>query len=262
MDFLGLIGSVAGAIDSQVNAVVVWITGQLEILFGDISAVNGLFGNLTDYLRKTLSSLWTWLNQLWRWLQDTILVKIRDLIEKMHDKLAKIFKPLTDLITQYEQMLRDLWQRYVKPLYDFIQRLRRVLVVFRLLGFKWAKELDAYLVSLETKLTKAFMAVYGNLNILADWINYIVDPFGVFQPSVLLGSISQAVGAIIGMVYGKMNDPGFTAPAGSYSTPAGYWTANAIKNRTAARSDGQPVPEDTSIRLSLLSTARALGYPQ
>lgn len=260
MDLLGFIGWVGESIGSQIAAVVQWATAGFGTLFDDITAVNSLFGGLRDWAYNTFASLFKFLDSLWTWLRDRILQRIIDLIQRIRDWLKKYLDPLLKIIDKYRRLLRDLWQTYVKPIYDFLQRVRRVLVIFRLLGFKWAKKLDERIVKLETALTDAFFAVYSNLNVLADWINYIIDPFGVFQPSIWLGSITQSVGAIIGVIFGKMHDPGFTLPGGGYSVGSGYLTGANEKARNQMRLAGVAPPEEEQLITSLRATAARLGY--
>lgn len=260
MDFLGLLGSVSDALDSSIVAVVTWATAQMQILYGDIAAVNAAFGGVTQTLGSIFGSLWSWLTSLWKWLHDTIIVKLRDLIQRIHDRLKEIFGPLLDQVRAIIAEYRRLWLQYVKPIYDFLQRIRSALVIFRLLGFKWAQRLDARIVALETAISSAFLATLKNLNTLADWLNYLIDPFGLFQPSIWLGSIARSIGAIIGIAVDRMNDPGFTFGADPVTLPANYYDAGVYSQRMAARLKIGLMPEDTAIIQELAGTLSELGY--
>jgi hypothetical protein len=260
MDFLGLLGFVGNAIDAQINAVVLWTTAQFGVLYGDIANVEGFASDLATWTKGVLSTLWTWLQSLWQWLHDLLLVKLRDLLDKIHAKLKDIFGPLLAHIRQIIDAYRKLWLQYVKPIYDFLQRVRRVLVLFRLLGFRWAKRLDARIVALETAISNSFLYTLRNLNLLSDWINYIIDPFGLFQPSVWLGSIAQSIGAIIGIAYDRMNNPAFVGPQKAFTPPENYLTASASEQRIRERMQIGPLPEDALITQDLHAAAVALGY--
>src|SRR5262249_8086089 len=187
MSFLSIIGWASDAIDGQMMALMAWITAGFGTLYGDIAGVNSFLGGLGDAGHSTFATLWSWLTNLWQWIQDHLIGKLADLINKIKDKLQRIFGPLLCHLKQAIATYTKLWNTYVKPLYDFLQRIRRVLVIFRLLGFKWAQKLDARIVALETALTNSFLGVLANLNRLADWINFIIDPFGLLQANVLLG---------------------------------------------------------------------------
>lgn len=260
MGLLGLLSWASDAIDSQIAAVVAWTLAGFGTLFGDISAVNSLLGGLADAVHSILASLWTWLNQLWQWLYTHLIQKLQDLINRIHDFLKRIFGPIVKWIQQAIATYKQLWNTYVKPIYDFLQRLRRVLVLFRLLGFKWAAALDARIVALENAITTSFLGVLANLNRIADWINFIIDPTGIFAPGVWLGSIAQSVGAIIGVIFGQMNNPAATSPPGQYTTAAGYFDANAMYARIATRNQTGVLPEDLDAVNSLRASAAAMGY--
>jgi hypothetical protein len=257
---LDLLSWVTGAIDTSLSSVVNWATAAFGTLGNNIFGLKGVLDGLIDWLGKTLGSLWTWLNQLLTWLNDNILTKLVDYLRKLQDKLKKILKPITDMIDRYRRMLAEMWRLYVKPLYDFIQRLRRVLVLFRLLGFKWAKQLDARLVKMETAISDAFFAVWVNLNQLSNWINYILDPFGLFQPNVWLRSIQASIGAIIGIASDKMNDPGFTLSGPSSTVPDNYYDHDVLAQRCMARLKLGALQEDDDVILELRQSAADMGY--
>ena len=186
--------------------------------------------------------------------------EMQDLITRIHDYLSKIFGPLLKHIRQIIDAYRQLWNTYVKPIYDFLQRLRRVLVLFRLLGFKWAKQLDQRIVALENAITQSFLGVLANLNRLADWINFIIDPFGLIQPNVWLGSIAQSVGAMIGIVFGQMSSTSFQSTAFDYNVPDGYLNASPMQARITQRYAVGDLPDDTAMLNSLKAAAAQMGY--
>src|SRR5437667_4322924 len=177
MNLFGILGFLGDAIGSQITAVVDWAAGGFLTLFGDITAVAGVLGSFIDWVKGALRAVIGFLGGLWTWLRDSILTKIISWIRRAYEWLHNLMQPLLRWIQMERALLYQLWNTYVKPIMDFIQRLRRALLIFRLLGFKWAKELDAYLVKLENKINRAFLGAFQNLNILADWINYILDPF-------------------------------------------------------------------------------------
>jgi hypothetical protein len=260
MNFVSIVSWASNAIDGQITALVVWVTAGFNTMFGDISATNALLGGLGDAVHSVFSTLWSWLTNLWQWFHDHIIQKLQDLIDKIKDKLKKIFGPLLCHLRQQIDAYKKLWNQYVKPIIDFLQRVRMALLIFRLLGFKWAKKLDQRIVALETAITQSFLGVLANLNRLADWLNYIIDPFGLIQPSVWLGSIAQSVGAIVAIIGGRMSAAGPTPKGGYYATPAGYYTAATLDARVEARAAGGLLPEDNAVLASVAAKARELGY--
>lgn len=260
MDILGLLGWAASAISGQVAAIVTWVTGGFGVLFGDIALTDSFLEGAISAIWGVFSGLWGWLNQIYQWINSHIIQQLRDLIKNIHDRLAKIFGPLLAQIRKMIALYRQLWLQYMKPIFDLMQRIRKFLVLFRLLGFKWAIKLDAKITQMETALELAFFGVLQNLNTLANWINYIIDPFGIFQPFPLLGGVAQAIGAIIGLGVKTMQGPGATARPGQYTTAAGYYDATATHTRTETRLTAGVLPEDDAVVTSLRASAAAMGY--
>jgi hypothetical protein len=258
--WLSIISWASDAIDGQMAALVAWVTAGFGTLYADIAGVNSFLGGLGSAVASIFSTLWTWLDNLYVWIQTHIIQKLADLIQRIHDFLERIFGPLLKHLRELIAWYRGLWNTYVKPIYDFLQRLRRVLVLFRLLGFKWAQKLDARIVALETALTNSFLGVLANLNRIADWLNYILDPLGMFQPNVLLGSIAQSVGAIIGIVYGKMNDPGFVSGPSGVTLPANYYDSAVFTQRIQTRLQIGLLPEDTAMLQEIQADLAGMGY--
>src|SRR5215471_3098732 len=260
MGMFALVSWASDAIDGQIAALVAWVTAGFGVLTADITATNSLLGGLGDAVHSVFSGLWTWLTNLWQWLNDHLIQKLKDLIDKIKDKLTKIFGPLLCHLKIEIDAYKKLWNTYVKPIFDFLQRVRRVLVIFRLLGFKWAKKLDQRIVALENAITQSFLGVLANLNRLADWINFIIDPFGLIQPNVWLGSIAQSVGAMIGIVFGQMSSTSFQSTAFDYNVPDGYLNASPMQARITQRYAVGDLPDDTAMLNSLKAAAAQMGY--
>lgn len=260
MDLLGLLGWTASAVTGQVAALVKWVVGGFGVLYGNDAMLSGFMGGALKAIWGVFTGLWKWLDSIYKWINSHIIQQLRDLINRIHDRLQKIFGPLLAQLRKEIALYRQLWLQYVKPIYDFLQRIRRVLVVFRLLGFKWAIALDNRIQGIENQLTAAFMGVLQNLNTLADWVNFIIDPFGLFQPFPLLGSVLRSGKEILTALSAAVNDPLFVAGKDHYSTPDDYYSAAAFNARMQARAGGALLPDDQQILDSINLAQTELGY--
>jgi hypothetical protein len=260
MDLFGFLGSLGDAIGGQLSSIVDWATAGFGTLFGDIVSVGGVLTSFIDWVKGAIGSIVSFLGGLWQWLRDSILTKIINWIRRAYEWLHNLLAPLIRWIQMERALLYQLWNTYVKPIMDFIQRLRRALLIFRLLGFKWAQELDAYLVKLENKINRAFLGAFQNLNILADWINWITDPFGLWSSNVWLGAIAQSVGAIWSLIWGApqvgLGGPGLA----TFDTPAGYYDASAVQARLAARFSVGELPDDQAVLQGIRADNAESGY--
>jgi hypothetical protein len=260
MDFFGLLGDLGDAIDSQLGAVVSWATAGFAALFGDISGVWGVLTSFISWVWGAVSAIVNFLRAMWDWLYNTILAKIIAAIHTIHEYLKNLFGPLIRWIQLERALLYRLWYTYVRPIMNFIQDLRRFLVIFRLLGFKWAKQLDQYLVDVENKINAAFLGAWKNLNILADWINWITDPFGLWSSNVWFGALGQSINAIWNMIWGLPQVGLSGAGITTFSTPQNYFDAGAVQARILLYAQGGSLPEDTIILDALHTDAATMGY--
>jgi hypothetical protein len=261
MDFSSLFGFIGDAIDSQVSALADFTVSGFSSLLGDMTGVWSVLTSFIGWAIKAVGSIVGFLRDVWDWLKNHILSKI---ISKIQDIIARIRQWLAPLIRwiQLERaMLLQTWNQYVKPILNFIQHLRQALVLFRLLGFKWAKQLDQYLVNLENKINAGFLGAWKNLNILASWINWITDPLGLWSSNVWFGALGQSLSAIWAMVWGAPQ-VGLAGPGlATFDTPASYYDAATVNARVATRLAIGSLPEDSVLVSALRADAANDGYP-
>lgn len=260
MDFLGFLGGLIGDIGDDLDAIITWATGNFNALWENDTGILGVIGSLAGWVWRSFSAIVSFLAGIWNWLRDHILARILAFLTDLFNRLRQFFKPLIDAIHRQQQMMMLIWNIYIKPVLNFIQALRRFLLIFRLLGFKWAKQLDAYLVALENKISLAFLGALQNLNILANWINFILDPFGLFQPIPLFGAIARSIGALIGLVWGGMNAVGFTGPSSAVTTPSNYSDYSVMIARVNLRAQVGLLPGDSELRMENALGFATLGY--
>jgi hypothetical protein len=207
MDFLGIIGSVVDAIGGVFSDIVQFLNPVLAIIWGDLQAIAGALKAVVSAIWSAIESIWNWLTTAWEWLKENVIEPIQSWIHSVTQWLHQVLAPVIKWINQIRAMYQWYWQNILKPALNFIQRLRQFLLVFRLLGFKWAIQLDDYLSEAEQKLEQGFLYVWANLNLLAEWINFIMDPFGLFQPQLFQGTVLRDVGAIYAAVWDATQAP-------------------------------------------------------
>jgi hypothetical protein len=171
----GMLVEVCHAVDST-NADI-W--GVLH----DVAVGNG--GIWTD-LGKVLSDLIHF--QFRQFLSDLVAW-----LGELRAKIAIWLKPLTDYLKFEKWWLDQVFNHVLKPILDFIQGLRRILLIFRLLHIGWASKLDEWLAGLESELVTKFMQARSDIQVLANWINWILGPGGLFSFPLLLLSQLQTL---------------------------------------------------------------------
>ena len=86
--------------------------------------------------------------------------------------------------------LQHLFNLYLAPLLNFLQNIRKVLAVFRAMGFKWATKLDNYIAGLEGKITGAFQTVVAAINRHADFLYLLTLPDGFLRLVPLIHAVA------------------------------------------------------------------------
>jgi hypothetical protein len=160
----------------------------------------GLFGDVVNTIGDAIKKIGSALEHL---LKDIIfghLLKliqaIRDFLKHLHDLIAPLVKELQTLQRQYNQIVGKQMRRYL----DLIQRIRKILVPFRLLHLGFAKKLDAKLVAIESDIGAKWAKLIAHENLVLGVLNAIVDPKQLLRPGHQLGSIGTMIWAIHGAI--------------------------------------------------------------
>jgi hypothetical protein len=215
-----------------------------------------MFGRLIGFL----SSLRNFL----RHLKDTILGHlIRDIWReamKIKLKLHQVLDPVLATIKRIRAIQQYYFDHLLKPYLDLIQRIRRVLVVFRLLHFRWADALDKYLVEREVQIQKLFLEARRDLNTLADWINFIVDPFHLINHNLFLGSAIRSAKELYAIVFGAQRGSLSPAQAKEQTADAHRFDRQNVIAELHERAQLGLLPGDQEEQLRIKAAFAARGY--
>lgn len=172
-----------------------------------ISQFSGWLGDVLSRLRTFFNSAWKWIKNLWDWLYNHIL---SDIINAAL-RLWKRVKPVIDNIVKWIKKIRAheiaMFDQWVKPILNFIQRLRASLLIFRIFGFKWASKLDARLANIEQQLTQLYLSVLQDFNRVLSYLNLIIDPSGLFKQATYLATAIRSIGSLVNAIQGAQSSP-------------------------------------------------------
>jgi hypothetical protein len=156
----------------------------------------GLFGGILDSIGALIKGLGSLLEHI---LKDIIFGHIKALLDAIwkqltdkHSWLRKMIATLQTLQKQYNAMMNQTLRKYI----DLVQRIRKVLLPFRLLHIGFAQKLDAKLLGFEGRLGQMWAAILAHQNLVGQILNDIIDPRGLLRPGSILGSFGIMVGAI------------------------------------------------------------------
>lgn len=159
-------------------------------------ALGDVIGSLGDAIKKIGSALEHLVKDIIFGHLLALIKAIRDFLKHLHDLIAPLIKELQTLQRQYNQIVGKQMRRYL----DLIQRIRKILVPFRLLHLGFAKKLDAKLVALESDIGKQWAKLIAHDNEILGVLNIIVDPRNLLRPGNTLGSLGIMIGAIHGAI--------------------------------------------------------------
>lgn len=147
--------------------------GALLQLFHDFFA--GEFGELKDLVKKVAAQVQTLFQGIlhdivtllkWVWLKG-----IPDLIRAM-----QLLRKWLDMI----------YQKYLRPILNYIQIIRRYLAILRIFHVKWAAKLDTELGKIEARILQPYLWVLRALNAYGGWINTVVTVYGTIQRAIFI----------------------------------------------------------------------------
>ena len=176
------------------------------------------------------------------------------LSDVLHLHFVKALHDLTDLVQKirsWAQKLKGWLDKYkalrrrhdqaVRQLLNLIQRIRRILVPFRILHLKFAQKLDRWLAGVEAKIITHELAIVQKTNEIISWIDLITDPTGkIHGPAVLEGIFSFA-GALVDALHAVGVGNVFPARRIRYGQqlpgrPLADWEAPAFKTEASSPS--------------------------
>lgn len=203
------LGDITGAILDQVSSLADYLTSILLQAVGFLLEVAqflyDLLSAVFNFLYGAFKALLSHLRAIADWIHTRVLSKIVEWVSAIKAKLHQIFDPILSVLRKIKAIQDYYFNTILKPIFDFIQRLRRVLLIFRLLHFRFAQQLDTYLANQEAKIARAFLDVRIKVNTLINWINLFIDPLGLIQTNVYLATAARSISELIGMIWGKQN---------------------------------------------------------
>jgi hypothetical protein len=154
-----------------------------------VGGINSALAFVWGILKGIVSSVAAFLQHLWNDIIKNVLRRILAAYARLRGILAPIFSHVLRWLMQARAILDYIFRRFIRPYLIMIQRTRQVLQLFRLLGFKWAKRLDARLAGIEAKIIGVFQAIRGPLNQLISFVGLIADPGAILRRNPIIAAV-------------------------------------------------------------------------
>ena len=166
--------------------VIVFIWNTLVYVANVLWAVIQAVGQFLLKMLSTIGRAFTW---LWDNVVKKVLTRVVGVIRTVRDWLSRVFGPLLKYLKLLRAWLDKIFRLYIQPVLNLIHHLRQVLTLFRILGFKWAKRLDARLAQIERRIFEAYNLVRKELNRVASILELALDPFIILRRNPLFAAI-------------------------------------------------------------------------
>jgi len=221
-DLLGVIEVTASQLGNEIGAVAL----DLASLRAGIAAVPSTIVNVLRAIPAVLHHIW----------QRGFKGFLRDLLDKLLSWFGAVRRVVVEVLCTLKAILdyeKALYETYLRPVLNLLQRLRGALLIFRLLHLKFATILDAKISALEARIIRNDLALYRAVNEVGGILNLFIDPLGVFHrvpflTTVLVSARDAAQGVL--QLEGLAN--GVWAPLPGVRTTTGV-TWNAWQETTA-----------------------------
>ena len=185
--FDGLLGALAAIIDAIIRFLIALVNVLAQILNFLYQGELGIFG----FSNKGLDSIWrgfkNLMDQVFKVSVTAALKHLLSLYQKLAAWVAKL-KAWLDRLRRIQQLYQV---QALKRFINLIQRIRQVLVVFRLLHLKFASKLDNWLAGIEGKLITRLADYSRKTNEIIAWLNVVADPLQAYRKGLLFGAYGR-----------------------------------------------------------------------
>jgi hypothetical protein len=207
-----------------------------------VGGINDALSFVWDILKDIFGGIKKFLSHLWECVIKKIPGEIINAVTRLRGILTTIFNIASQIIEQMRTILDYVYKHFIRPYLIMIQRVRQVLQLFRLLGFKWAKRLDARLAALEQKIVSIFLTIRAPLNQIISFVGLIADPLAILRRNPVIGALLRNAPEIKNAIDRATNHPTTQHEIDSANTDNG-WYQPSQRPLLTAYFKGGPTPQ-------------------
>ena len=186
-------GGIFAGILAEIQAALIW-------LFNALLAVIQFFWNLIVSLVQALltafKTIAKFLVTVWNDYIKKGILWLADHIQRLRDWLKRVLSP----VIKFFQKLKHWYDTHILAqqlrLLAIIQKIRRILAIFRLFGFKWASKLDNVLVDIQQRIQQQISFIRGIFNQIINTLALVLDPTLFIARNIVGGTLLGNLGAL------------------------------------------------------------------
>jgi hypothetical protein len=199
---LSFLFNAISTIEEVLNAVGQVFEGAWQAIANFSSIIWGIAKQLINTAVQILEAIGKSLEHIIIDLLHGQILKVIQDIQQLFHQLGQILGPLITVLKRLQQIQRSLQMQYLKQFVDLIQRLRKIVAVFRLLHLNFANKLDLYLATLESDVGAKWAKLIAHINAVNSVLDQMIDPSKLLRPGGLLGSVGMMMSAVSGLIKG------------------------------------------------------------
>lgn len=170
----GDVGKLAKSVTQLRDTTVAAITKVMRFAWKIANALGALLSAIHDIWVSVLTNMWD------------ILKKVKSVL---HWLLTVGLPQLAKAIRNLRKLMDDIYRKYIRPVMNYIQIVRRYLAILRALHVPFADKLDKILTRIEARIIGPYLYVLRTLNGIGGWVNVIVTAAGTIQRPLFLNSM-------------------------------------------------------------------------
>jgi hypothetical protein len=197
-DFGGLFDALLGELGALIQAILQFLQDLVIVL---VNALNFLFAGEQGIFSFSFAGLTDILKGLVHILDRVFKAVVLGALHHLWDlftKLQAFVRKLKQWLDRFHQLQRQYQIKAFRRVINLIQRIRKILVIFRVLHLKFAQKLDQFLSHVEAVIVQRQLDIARKDNTIIGWMNVILDPSGILRHIQTMGSIGHSLGDMLG----------------------------------------------------------------
>lgn len=196
IDIVAFIAQLLGLGRQDLSAITDAINGTWNNFVVGASFLYNAIAAITDFFKKLLAVLVGGIAHILSDILHGHLKAVLQDIQALLHALHNLFAPLLAWLHKLQAIQRQYQLQTLRRFVNMIQRVRQILVVFRLLHLKFATKLDNWLAGIEGKIISRELEIARKTNEIVGWIDILTDPTGTLRHHSVGGPLWTFVGAL------------------------------------------------------------------
>lgn len=188
-DFGGLFDALLNGLAQVIAAIIAFLQELVAVLVQVLNFLfvgeQEIFGFSLKGLGEVFKSMKTLLDRIWK----SVIVAALKKLYALYQTIQKWAKKLKAWLDRWHALTRKYQIAAMRRIINLIQRVRQILVIFRVFHLKFAQKLDGWLSAIESRLIHREANIIAKTNEIIGWVNFIADPTKLFRMSPLAQSI-------------------------------------------------------------------------